>query len=161
MSIVKKSDIPVGTKALILSKYYYGVLSKRLEGIEVERYYSILYFLQENNGCTQQHICNHLATDKTAMVKVIKYLAEAGYVSRKMNENDKREHRIALTKKGIYRTKEIVNCFNAIDKQIFSIINKKERETFLVVLEKLSGHLQGLPGNDLFFNYKKTKKSSR
>ena len=46
--IAFKPDIPVGTRALILSKYYYGVLSKSLENLEIERYYSVLYFLFEN-----------------------------------------------------------------------------------------------------------------
>ncbi|MEI8137584.1 MAG: hypothetical protein WCH21_09705, partial [Bacteroidota bacterium] len=74
MSFKKEQMIPIGTKALILSKYYYGVLSKTLENIDSERYFSILYFLNENNGCNQQCICNNLAIDKTAMVKVIDYL---------------------------------------------------------------------------------------
>ena len=61
MSAKKENTIPIGTKALILSKYYYGVLSKSLENIDSERYFSILYFLNENNGCNQQCICNNLA----------------------------------------------------------------------------------------------------
>ncbi len=74
MSLKKEINIPIGTKALILSKFYFGVLSKSLENIDAERYFSILYFLNDNNGCTQQCICNNLAVDKTAMVKVIDYL---------------------------------------------------------------------------------------
>ena len=79
------SDLPVGTAAVILSKYYYGVISKRLEGLEVDRYYSVLYFLSLHDGCSQQYICNSLATDKTAMVKIMNYLLDAGYIQRKTN----------------------------------------------------------------------------
>ena len=160
MANLEKSDIPVGTRALILSKYYYGVLSKRLEGLEIDRYYSILYFLAEHNGCSQQFICNNLSIDKTAMVKVIDYLIKAGYIQRNVNPEDRREHFILLTKKGAKRTTEVVKCFQAIDKQIFTGINKEDREIFLDILEKLSENLKGIPGNDLFFNYKQTKKSS-
>ena len=149
-------DIPVGTRALILSKLYYGVLSKSLEELDIERYFSILYFLNENNGCNQQCICNNLAIDKTAMVKVIDYLIKAGYVIRKVNTQDRREYFIILTKKGQKHTEEIVRCFNDIDKQIFSVISKSDKTTFTRVLNLLSEKLKILPGNDIFFNYKKT-----
>src|SRR3954471_3485545 len=101
-------DIPVGTKALILSKLYYGVISKSLENLDVERYFSVLYFLNTHNGCSQQFICNNLAIDKTAMVKVMDYLIKADYVTRQVNPKDRREHFVTLTKKGIKQTEEIV-----------------------------------------------------
>jgi DNA-binding MarR family transcriptional regulator len=151
-----KPDIPVGTKALILSKLYYGVLSKSLEELDIERYFSILYFLHNNDGCSQQRICNNLAIDKTAMVKVIDYLIKADYIKKKENPKDRREQFIFLTKKGVKRTANVVESFQTIDEQMFSNIAKKDRETFLKVLYELCGNLKTLPSNDLFFNYKKT-----
>jgi DNA-binding MarR family transcriptional regulator len=155
----KKTELPIGTQALIFSKYYYGVLSKRLEGIEVERYFSILYFLQENSGCTQQFICNNLAIDKTAMVKVVDYLLKMGYVIRKSNPEDRREQFVFLSAKGKKRTGEIVDGFKTLDKQLFDGINKKNKEIFQDVLRQLTGILRDQPSNDLFFNYSRTKKS--
>jgi DNA-binding MarR family transcriptional regulator len=149
-------DIPVGTKALIFSKLYYGVLSKRLEKLDIERYFSILYFLSENNGCSQQCICNNLAIDKTAMVKVIGYLVKADYVKRKKNPLDRREHFIELTKKGGKQTEAVVRSFKAVDEEIFSTVSEKNKEIFIKVLAQLSDNLGVLPSNDLFFNYKKT-----
>jgi MarR family transcriptional regulator, transcriptional regulator for hemolysin len=152
-------NIPVGTQALILSKHYYGVLSKVLEDLEIERYFSILYFLNENNKCSQQCICNHLAIDKTAMVKVMDYLIKADYIAREVNPNDRREHFVTLTKKGKKRTEEVVKSFNALDDEIFSAVSKKDKETFIKVLNHLTTNLKKLPANDLFFNYKKTSKN--
>jgi MarR family transcriptional regulator for hemolysin len=153
-----KIDIPVGTKALIFSKLYHGVLSKSLEELDIERYFSVLYFLNDNNGCSQQCICNNLAIDKTAMVKVIDYLIKAGYIERKVNPDDRREHFIMLTEKGKKRTSEVVDSFKATDEEIFSTIHKKDRETFIKVLAQLSNNLRRLPGSDIFFNHKKNKK---
>ena len=103
-------DIPVGTKALILSKLYYGVLSKNLESLDIERYYSVLHYLHYHNGASQQSICNKLAIDKTAMVKVIDYLIKADYVERKVNPADRREHFVTLSKKGIKQTELVVKA---------------------------------------------------
>lgn len=154
-------NIPIGTRALILSKLYFSVLSKNLENLDVERYYSILNFLYENNGCNQQYICNNLAIDKTAMVKVIDYLIKAGFVDRNVNPDDRREHFIVLTRKGLKQTEEIVQSFKAIDEDMFDGISPEDRATFEHVLAQLTGHLKGLPSTDLFFNMKKTGRKRR
>jgi DNA-binding MarR family transcriptional regulator len=155
------SKLSVGTKALILSKLYYSVLSKSLENLDVERYYSILFFLNENNGCNQQCICNNLAIDKTAMVKVIDHLIKVGFVDRNVNPDDRREHFIVLTKKGLKQTAEIVKSFHAIDAEIFSGVSKEEQATFNKVMCQLSSKLKELPATDLFFNYKKTGRKKK
>jgi len=152
-------NIPVGTRALIMSKLYYGVLSKSLESLDIDRYFSVFYFLNENNGCTQQCICNHLAIDKTAMVKVIDSLIAAGYIEKKVNPADRRENFIFLTRKGAKHTFKIVDSFRKIDDVIFKDVSKPDQDTFGRVLCKLCSNLKDLPANDLFFNYKKTGKS--
>jgi MarR family transcriptional regulator, transcriptional regulator for hemolysin len=153
-------NIPIGTKALILSKFYYGVLSKRLEHLKVERYYTILYFLYTNNGCSQQHICNNLAIDKTAMVKVIDYLVRNGLIERKKNPADRREQFITLTKQGARETEQVVNAFLKVDEEIFKSIRKQDRQVFTSVIDDLTLTLKAMPGNDLFFHYKKTAKKT-
>jgi MarR family transcriptional regulator, transcriptional regulator for hemolysin len=158
---VNYSKLPVGTQALILSKLYYSVLSKSLEDLDIERYYSILFFLNDNNGCNQQCICNNLAIDKTAMVKVIDYLIKVGFVERNLNPNDRREHFIMLTKNGEEQTMNIVNAFSAIDNRMFSGISKDDQATFNKVMCQLSSNLKALPANDLFFNYKKTARKKK
>ena len=161
MKISNYSKLAVGTKALILSKLYYSVLSKSLEKLDVDRYYSVLSFLYENNGCNQQCICNNLAIDKTAMVKVIDHLIKLGFLDRNVNPDDRREHFIVLTKKGLKQTEEIINAFKAIDEEIFSTISKEDQETFNNVLSQLSTKLKELPATDLFFNYKKTGRKKK
>ena len=148
--------IPIGTRALIMSKLYYSVLSKSLENLDLERYYSVLYFIAGNDCCNQQHICNNLAIDKTAMVKVMDTLTYAGYILKKVNPHDRREHFISLTPKGKRQTKKIIDAFNAIDAKIFATVTKKDQEIFGRVLDQLSSSLKMLPSTDLFFNYTKT-----
>lgn len=155
----KKMETPLGTRTLILSKLYYGVLSKKLENLETERYYSILHFIKQHNGCCcQQNICDHLHIDKTAMVKVMDALVKAGMVVRKKNPEDRREHCISLTRKGESETREISRTFRRLDKKLFGNISGKDRQAFMNVLNLLTESLNELPKNDLFFNYKKTRK---
>jgi DNA-binding MarR family transcriptional regulator len=161
MNIENYEKHSVGVKTLILSKLYYSVLSKSLENLDVERYFSILNFLHDNNGCNQQFICNNLAIDKTAMVKVIDYLIKADFVERRLNPKDRREYFIVLTKKGLKQTAEIVKAFKLIDEKIFVHTSKQDQLVFNKVLCQLSARLKELPATDLFFNYKKTEKKRK
>jgi DNA-binding MarR family transcriptional regulator len=151
-------EIPVGTRTLILSKLYYGILSKKLEGLEIDRYFSILFFIQNNNGCCcQQDICDNLFVDKTAMVKVLDTLDSAGLIERKVNPKDRRQHYVSLSRKGEKYAKEIGKTFASVDKRMFDNISERDRKTFDKVLNKLTANLQDVPKNQLLFNYKMTK----
>ncbi len=157
MSKTEESRLPVGTQAFILSKMYYGALTKSLEKLDIERYFSVLYFLHNNKNCCQQNICDELKIDKTAMVKVMDYLSKAGWVERKTNPDDRREHFISLSKKGEKQTKEVVRSFKAIDEKAFSNISETERKAFFKVMFKVCENLEKLPSDHLTFNYKKSK----
>jgi len=149
-------EIPIGTKTWILSKLYYEVLSKNLEKLDIERYFTILYYIQNNNGCCcQQNICDSLFIDKTAMVKILDNLGKAGFIERKVNPKDRRQHYISLSKKGEKQTKEITKTFAALDKQMFKGVSEKDANGFKNILRKLTENLKDIPKNSLFFDYKK------
>ncbi len=155
---ISSEHIPIGTQALILSKLYYGVIVKSLENLDIERYFSVLYFLMNNNGCCQQTICNNMAIDKTAMVKVMNYLIKKGYVERRKNPDDKREQFIFLTKKGEKKTEKISESFQSLDTRMFANVSTKKQKEFLSTMSKISSNLKTMPSNDLFFNYRLTHK---
>ncbi|HTF81394.1 MAG TPA: MarR family winged helix-turn-helix transcriptional regulator [Cytophagales bacterium] len=149
--------LPFGTQTFILSKLYYSVLSKRLDKIEIERYFSIMLFIRDHEGCTQQQICDALYIDKTAMVKIIDYLAKSGFVERHSNPNDRRQHSMMLTGLGIKRTNEIVIAFEELDNYVFSEMSSDQRTHFIEAVNLMCDRLKDLPANSLYFNYKKTK----
>jgi DNA-binding MarR family transcriptional regulator len=154
-------DIPTGTQTLILSKLYYGVLTKSLEKQDIDRYFSVVLFLNENKDCCQQEICNALMIDKTAMVKVIDYLSKHGCVERKTNPRDRREHTVVLSKKGEKLAKDIVRIVKHIEHKAFEGVSKHDEENFKKILSNVTLNLKGMPFNDLFFNYKNTSKNTK
>jgi DNA-binding MarR family transcriptional regulator len=92
------------------------------------------------------------------MVKVMDYLSKAGLVERKTNPKDRREHFITLSKKGEKQTKEIIKSFKTLDENAFDGISSTERKAFEKVMIKVCDNLKELPSDNLFFNYKKSKK---
>lgn len=153
-----KNQIPIGTRTLILSKLYYGIVSRKLEKLDTERYYAILLYIYENEGrCCQQDICDNLYVDKTAMVKILDHLSKKGFIERKTNPEDRRQHYVVLSKKGEKQTREIAKTFAEVDELLFGNISNKDKTTFNAILSKLTENLEEVPKNYLSFNYKKRK----
>lgn len=155
------TKLPIGTKALLLSKVYYGVLNKTLENLDIDKYYTVLYFLKYNNGCKQQYLCNNLSIDKTAMVKIIDYLIKNGIVDRNVNPHDRREHFIVLTKKGVKHAEEIERAFEVMDAKMFDGISKDTKEIFENTMNILMSNIQKMPYNDFVFNVKHTRRKKK
>jgi DNA-binding MarR family transcriptional regulator len=151
------SSLPIGTQAFIFAKNYYSVLSKRLESIDIERYYSIVIYIHNRTGCTQQEICDALKIDKTAMVKVIDYLVKSGFVLRETNPENRRQYKLSLTKFGIEGALTIQKEFDALDELLLAKCNISSKSEFLNILKTMSDYMEDFPSNQLFFNYKKTK----
>lgn len=157
-----KLDIPTGTQTLIVSKLYYGVLTKSLDKLEIDRYFAVLLFLFHNKNCCQQVVCDSLKIDKAAMVKVLDYLSKADYIQRKTNPKDRREHFIVLSKKGEKQTKEIQKAVQLIEQKAFEHVVKQDEVVFKRVLDRITENLKEMPSNkELFFNYKSTKKTKK
>lgn len=95
------------------------------------------------------------------MVKIIDYLIKSGIVDRNVNPQDRREHFIMLTKKGIRYADEIEQAFNSLDEKMFNGITKEEKQIFESALNKMMLNVVQLPTIDFVFNVKKTTKRKK
>ena len=96
-----------------------------------------LMVLYRNEGINQECLAHKLMIDKATSARAIKKLEEEGYVTRKIDENDKRSYKIFLTKKG-YDLKPIVNqILHEWTNILLTDFNEKEKKTLFELLEKL------------------------
>jgi len=97
-----------------------------------------LMVLYHNEGINQECLSHKLMIDKATSARAIKKLEEEGYITRKVDENDKRAYKISLTEKA-YNFKPIVRQILHEWRDILLIdFNEKEKKTLLDLLEKLS-----------------------
>jgi len=151
--------IPLGRSLSLLAKTYFGALTKRLEHLEIERHYSVLIVIEgAGEGCTQQHICKSMRIDKVSMVRIIDYLIEKKYVKKLLNENDRREHFIALTPKARKIMPEIYTEIEGLNDVAFKGISKEKRKEFYRQMALIYTNTEDLPAHKFFVNYKKAPK---
>jgi MarR family transcriptional regulator for hemolysin len=151
--------MPMGRHLAILTKMYYGALTKRLEHLEIEKHFSLLIFVEGSDiKCTQQYISDRMKIDKASMVNMIDYLAEKHFIKRTNNPDDRREYWIELTSKAITVLPEIHKVINELNKLALKGLNKTKAEEFNEALDIISGNLFSLPSNKVIIKYKKVKK---
>jgi DNA-binding MarR family transcriptional regulator len=153
--------LPLGRSLAILAKTYYGALTKRLEHLEIERYYSILILIESNGSeCTQQFICDELKMDKVSMVRIVDYLIDKKYVKKVVNPNDRREHFIQLSKKAIEVLPAIHQAIVEVNTAALKGITKEKQKELYAHLNTIQRNLAYLPAEKIFINYKKSSKKA-
>jgi len=151
--------MPLGHYMATLSKAYIGVLLKRLEHNDVDRYYSIVLVLhQAREPYTQRTLGNVLNIDKVTMVRKIDHLMEAGIIERVNNPGDRREKFIMLTGKGKKAIKEIEEATAEINDRAMQGLSTTERQQLYSILERMNENLSDLPTKKIYLNFKRSKK---
>ncbi|MCC7332122.1 MAG: MarR family transcriptional regulator [Flavobacteriales bacterium] len=147
-----------GRALAVITKNYWGALSKKLEKHGLDRYFSVLIAIDKaQTKCTQQSLCNLLKIDKVGMVRQLDYLVYKGFIERTVNQNDRREHLINLTKKGKEFMPFVHKGINELNSIVFNGFSKQEQDSFRCSIEKMILNLEPLPINEINFKIKKLK----
>ncbi len=78
-------------------------------GITASQYMYILCVC-ENEGLSQEQICDRLKIDRAPVARAVRILEERGYITRTASADDKRQNQLHSTEKG----KQIYNDINTI-----------------------------------------------
>ena len=152
------TDLPLGRHLAILTKLYYGALTKRLEHLEIEKHYSVLVLVDKaEQKCTQQCISDILKIDKASMVRIIDYLVKKNYLLRKPNLSDRREHLLELTARAVKVMPEIYKVIRELNEFALNGLNLEAVKLFNNALSVISTNLSKLPSDRILVNYKKIK----
>jgi DNA-binding MarR family transcriptional regulator len=153
---------PLGKDFTYMSKLYYGAVSKKLNGLEIERYYYTLILIkQADRKITQKELSERICSDKVFTVKILDYLSEKGMIRREVNNQDRREHFLSLTPKGEKLIPLIVKAFDEVNEAVLKGLKKEEKEIYFKVIAQMKINLMALPADDMKVNFRKVKKSSR
>ena len=156
------TDWTLGRMLGFLTKQYIGYLAKRMEQTPINRYYYPLYIIGKHSGnISQQELADQLLSDKVSMVRILDCLAEDGYIERRVNPNDRRQHLLYITEAGKPWVDEIEAALNETDEFFLNFIERKERVKFILNLQELIRQTIDLPVEqvELFYNRIKDMKN--
>lgn len=118
--------------------------------------WTILAYLFQNDGNSQQEIGDNTYRDKVSITKIIDNLEKRELVYRKVDSKDRRVRRVFLTKKGRVLVPKLKSITLYTLKEVFSGINHNSLESFKQVLSKI---VKNVTGENLleFINKNKVK----
>jgi DNA-binding MarR family transcriptional regulator len=157
-----RNFIPLGKTFASLAKVCLGVLSEKLGGSGIDRFfYPLLVIHNENGKITQQGLSGILKTDKVTTVRVIDYLSDKGLVKRQVNKEDRREHLLLLTPKGGKIIPALHKAYSEIEKQALAGLSKKQMEDFHISLNLVQENLSKLPSRKINIKFNSTNKLTK
>lgn len=160
MSEKKTPDHFPFTKHLaVITKQYVGIVSEKLQSLEIDRaFYALMLIAESNCQLTQQMLTDKLNTDKVCMVRTIDYLSRKGYARRKKNPNDRREHLLEVTEKGKAVIPKIRQVFHETNQEAFHGLSQEEITSFLQSLDIIKNNLNKIPAIDVRLNFNRNRK---
>ena len=137
----------MGRHLAVLAKLYFSRLSHNLSRLDIDRYYSVLIFVDKSSGTvTQQDIGDYLEIDKATMVRVIDGFVEKDYLKRNPDPNDRRCHNISLTGKGKSVIPVIQQAIDELEKGLLEDISEADQRIFRNVICRITGKLKNASG---------------
>ena len=104
----------------------------------------LLKSVYEMPGCTQTQLSEFLHKDKTTITRMIDTLVKRGKLERKSSKKDRRIHKIFLTQETSQNVEKISPIFEKRQEELKMIIDEKEYEITLKVLNQIKEYYRGL-----------------
>ncbi|MFN3405965.1 MAG: MarR family winged helix-turn-helix transcriptional regulator [Cytophagaceae bacterium] len=152
-------EAPLGLHFSNIAKQYIGVVSNKLSSLEIDRYfYSLVVIDRFGDSLSQQQLADLLCIDKVSVVRIVDYLTKKGFVKRKQNKEDRREHFLSLTEKGKKHIPEIKKALEEANQATLKSFTSEEQKLFHSLIQKVVNNLSVLPADKVDLNFRKIKK---
>ena len=118
------SEIPLGKLVLIISRSNFLYLKNHLKDLDLKGYQiTMLFEIYKGKNISQHEIGSNYNIDKGVISRTLKKLEDDGFISREIDENNRRRNIVSLTKKGEEAVEEIINIFNQWESEIYEDID--------------------------------------
>lgn len=132
-----------GFSLVVLTRAHRASVSAALEGVPHGlRGYQTLSTVARGEQPNQLALAGYLGIDRTVMTYVIDDLVAAGLVERRVNPNDRRERKIAVTAKGARLLQTLQRKVQQAEAEILEPLTAAQRAQFRDLLSVAARHLK-------------------
>lgn len=129
-----------------ITEVYLSTLSAMMKPHGLERNFSALLFICENNGkATQKDLADALRKDKVTTMRIVDHLCEKGFVERVEDKEDRRCHILKATPEAIRIRPHIKKAVTKTNRMLTQKFTKKEKVVFESCMLKLLELINTLP----------------
>jgi DNA-binding MarR family transcriptional regulator len=133
------NEYSIGRWISILYRYGQCYISKNLEPYGIgSGQYIFLIALYKRQGINQGQLSEYLRVDKATTAKAIKHLEKEGYITRDIDEKDKRAYKLFLTQKALDIRSELYKILRKWEDVFSAGLAADEKKTFLKTIEHMA-----------------------
>ena len=110
-------------------------------GLDIPEWRVIATLGFRNEACSAQYIAQCTRTHKSTISRAVTSLMERQLVERVENEDDRREFRLAMTRRGTALYEELIPRLLRREQEILSCLSAQERKDFARLLGKVEDSL--------------------
>ncbi len=111
-----------------LAKQVYRRSDEQLLGMHI-RHLMTLSYVRDHVGCPQQELAEALCMDANNVVLLLNELEDLGYVARRRDPDDRRRHRVELTRAGTKAMTHAERAQESIEDDVLQALDAEERAT--------------------------------
>jgi MarR family transcriptional regulator, lower aerobic nicotinate degradation pathway regulator len=91
------------------------------------RHVAALIELRDRGELSQQALCGQLHLDPTNLVAILNELEQSGYATRRRDPEDRRRHRVEVSKKGIALIEKVSKVMDGVEADLLEGLEPAER----------------------------------
>lgn len=121
-------DIPVGKLIGIVAKAQMMYFNDMLDELNINNsQLEILFEVSKESNINQDSIASRCNTDKGSVARSIKKLEDNGFITRTIDENNRRQNMISLTDKGLKTLEKSMEIVQNLENHVFDDIEDKQK----------------------------------
>ena len=110
-------------------------------GLDIPEWRVVATLGFRNDACSAQYVAHCTRTHKSAISRAVAALLRRQLVERVENEDDRREYRLRMTRKGKALYEELIPRLLRKEQEILSCLSAQERKDFALMLGKIENSL--------------------
>ncbi|SET73937.1 DNA-binding transcriptional regulator, MarR family [Natronincola peptidivorans] len=135
---MNKNHKSVGKYIAILYRQAQSYIVSQTKAYNIGRgQYAYLMVLFEQDGISQEDLSNQLMIDKGTTARAIDKLEKAGYVTRRINAEDRRAYNVFITDKAREIQPVLYRTLTSLTDNYVKDLNQDEKEVLYKILEKM------------------------
>lgn len=128
---------------LIQRKFFKSEVKKKVDTMTFSHGWVIGYLYNNRNRCVlQSELEKEFRIRRSTITKILQLMEKNGLICRVPVENDARKKQLVLTPKAMQLHMLVINEMDETDRKIKKGINKKDLDTFFMVINKMKSNLE-------------------